>query len=350
MPHRLRMRKWARVAAVAERQHLLITVWQLRLLGVSDTELNNRIVDHGWKRKTHGVIALPGPDTGHRKLAAAVLAYSRPTGAAERVADTLKDNAENSTTFIDALVEVAMTSGQLVTGLSALWLHGIGAKPPTHTIRLTNKGGHVARRGVRLRLGPGSGGTRRIAGLPVVDVEQAFVDAAAGDGELTAAQSHHALARLLATADAKRTTTLDRLDARIQTMGRFVGRPVLLRVIRDLRGELSHSATEAQARQIVAKVLAKYELVLHPRPFGVKVGSSRTVGEADLAILSLCLDIEIDGPHHLLPAQAAADQQRDRRMRRAGWDVERFSTELVDLSPITFAAQVEECVRFRLGL
>ena len=343
------MRKWAKVAAVAERQHLLITAWQLRLLGVTDAELKARINDHGWKRTTHGVIALPGTDTDHRKLAAAVLAYSRPTGAAVRVADKLKDAEENSTTLVDAVVEAAMTSGQLVTGLSALWLHGIGPKPSERTIRLTKKGGHVARRGVRLRLGAASGDPVRIDGLPVVDVEQAFVDAAAGDGEMTDAQLHHRLARLIATADAKRATTLDRLEVRIQAVGRFVGRPALRRAIQDLRGELSHSATEAKARQIVAGVLAKYELALHPRPFAVKAGS-RTVGEADLAIVSLCLDIEIDGPHHLLPAQAAKDHLRDRHMRRVGWEVERFSTELVDLWPVTFAAQVDDCVRFRLGL
>lgn len=343
------MRKWATVAAVAERQHLLITVWQLRLLGVTDAELKKRIDDHGWKRRTHGVIAVPGPETDHRKLASAVLAYSRPTGAAARVAEVLKNGQENGTTLVDALVDVAMASGQVVTGFSALWLHGIAVKPSEHTIRLTKKGGHVARRGVRSRLGPGSGQATRIAGLPVADVEQAFVDAAAGDGELTAVQLHHRLTRLIATADAKRATTLDRLVVRSQSLGRFVGRPALTRAVLDLRGELSHSATEAKARQIVAKVLAKYRLVLHLRPFAVNLGS-RSVGEADLAIVSLCLDIEIDGPHHLMPAQAAKDQLRDRRMRRAGWEVERFSTELVDLSPVTFAAQVEECIRFRLGL
>ena len=54
------MRKWAKVAAVAERQHLLIAAWQLRALGVTDAELKERVDHQGWKRKTHGVIALPG--------------------------------------------------------------------------------------------------------------------------------------------------------------------------------------------------------------------------------------------------------------------------------------------------
>lgn len=373
------MRKWAKVAAVAQRQHLLITVWQLRVLGVTDAELKERLDHHGWRRLTHGVIALPGPDTDRRKLAVAVLAYSRPTGAAQRVADKVssqigaekppeqgttqrgtqgtkpetkkdaKQNAKYDRALVDALVELAIAGGQVVTGASALWLYGISAKPSTHLIRLTKVGGHGARKGVGLRLGPVCGTITRIDGLPVVDVEQAIVDAAPADPDETALHVHHRLTRLIATADAKRATTVDRLESRVRTMGRFVGRPALLRALKDLRGELSHSGTERKARQAVASVLAKYGHVLHPRPYAVKLGT-RTVGEADLAVLSICLDFEIDGPHHLLPQQREKDQLRDRRMRRARWEVERFSTELVDLRPVTFAAQVEECVRFRLGL
>ncbi|HVM20967.1 MAG TPA: hypothetical protein VM307_13495 [Egibacteraceae bacterium] len=36
-------------------------------------------------------------------------------------------------------------------------------------------------------------------------------------------------------------------------------------------------------------------------------------------------------------------------MRRAGWEVERFGTELIDLDPQKFAAEVAECVRARLA-
>lgn len=339
------MHKWAAVAAVAERQHLLVTRWQLRFLGISDAELRERIANHGWNRKGAGVIALPGPETDYRKLAVAVLAYCRPAHAAQRVAKRIAAGESE----VDAIVDEALSCGQVVSGASALWLHGIGRKPATHTIRLTKKAGIAARPGVCLRLGRLTGSVNRSNGLPVVDVEQAFIDAAAGDDGVSAVQLHHELTRLIATADRKRATTLDALTLRVDQAGRFVGRPALRRAIADLKGELSHSATEKKARKIVAAVLAKYDLELHPRPYKVEA-AGKTLGEADLAVLGICLDIEIDGPHHLLPTQIHKDQLRDRFLRRHGWEVERFSTELVDLWPVKFAAQVEECVRFKLGL
>ena len=171
---------------------------------------------------------------------------------------------------------------------------------------------------------------------------------AAGTKGTTALELHHQLTKLIATADAKRKTTLTFLGARLAAAPRFIGAPALRDAIADLKGELSHSDTEKEARAAVTKVAARYGLRLHPRPFAVEL-QGRILGEADLAIVEICLDIEIDGPHHLLPAQVEKDHLRDRRMRRAGWEVERFSTDLIDLSPVTFAARVDECIRFRLG-
>ena len=338
------MRTWAKVAAVARRQHLLITTWQLAFLGVSDHALRDRIAHHGWRRKGWGVVALPGEDTDHARLAALVLAYSKPTGALDRVQAMMATGVAE----VDALVEVAFDAGQAVCGQSALWLHGIAPRRSKHAIRLTAAGGKAARTGATLRRGPATGSLARVHGLPVVDVEQAFMDLAAGEKGGSPAALHHKLTKLIATADGMRKTDLDRLSKRLESAPRFVGVPALRRAIADLRGELSHSATEKKARAMVAVILGKYGLQLEPRPYGVDHGG-RTVGEADLAVLAICLDIEIDGPPHLLPAQQQKDQLRDRLMRRAGWEVERFSTELVDLRPVTFAARVEECVRFRLG-
>lgn len=338
------VRKWEKVGAVATRQHHLITRWQLRCLDVSDAEIAERVAAHGWTRKGNGVIALPAPDTPHRRLAVAVLAYSRPAHAATRV----QERVDAGDTPVDAVVEVALGAGQFVTGESALWLLGVGPKPSTHTMRLVHKTSVAARTGITLRLGPVTGKTTRIEGLPVVDVEQAFVDAAGAGDTMNAVALHHHLTKMIATADRKRLTSLDALGHRLDA-GRFVGKPALRRALRDVRGELSHSGSEKKARVIVARVLAKYGLALEPRPHGIEVGG-RLVGEADLAVVAIALDIEIDGPHHLLPAQVRADQRRDRLVRRAGWEVERFSTELIDLRPVTFAAQVEECIRFRLGI
>jgi very-short-patch-repair endonuclease len=74
----------------------------------------------------------------------------------------------------------------------------------------------------------------------------------------------------------------------------------------------------------------------------------RRVGEADIAVFEITLDIEIDGPHHRMPEQREADQARDRLVRRAGWEVERFPTELVEQQPVVFRARVQEAIKHRL--
>jgi hypothetical protein len=318
------MDSWAVVSAVAIRQHMLIAVWQLKALGISDQAIADRIKHHGWRRLGRGIIALPGLDTPQRRLAAVVLSHARPTGAADRVlTSTVKHedpdedaDADVAEDPIDVLVDEALNAGQAVTGLSALWLHGIASQPAAHHLRLKNAVGVTKRTAVTVRRGPWTGELVWIEGLPVVDIAQAFMDAAARDKDTTALALHHQLTKLIATADAKRKTTLTGLEERLNAAPRFVGAPALRAAIADLKGELSHSGTEKKCRAIVTRVAAKYGLTLHPRPFGVEF-NGRTVGEADLAIVEIRLDIEVDGPHHLLPAQQAKDQLRDRRVDRA---------------------------------
>jgi hypothetical protein len=358
------MDPWAIVVAVAKRQHMLIATWQLRIIGISDRAIADRVRHHGWRRLGPGIFALPAPDDPMRSLAAVVLAHARPAGAAMRVSartaipTAAADPADESTAedepppfaepLPDVLVDVALNAGQAVAGLSALWLHGIGSKPTEHHLRILRPVGTAARSSAQVRIGQWTGNLVWLHGLPVVDVAQAFMDIAAGSKSTSGVALHHQLTKHMATADAKRKITLKTLEERMSSAPRFTGRPALRRAVADLKGELAHSATEAKARREVGRVLATYGLTLHPRPFRVEL-HGRPVGEADLAIVEICLDIEVDGPHHLLPAQREKDQVRDRWMRRAGWEVERFSTELIDLRPVTFAARVEECVRFRLG-
>lgn len=335
--------KWNRATAVAERQHLVLAHWQLILLGISEAAIEDWVRRHGWRRLSQGVIALPGKMTPIRRLTAAVLAYSSPTDAAHRVEGAVARTGD----VVEALVAAAMGSGQLVCGRSALWLYGVSDPPEQQWIRLPGKQGHGARAGVRLRYGTPTGGVQAIQGLPTVDIVQAFKDVAGG-GDRRPLPLHHELTRRIATADALRLTTLDDVHGRLKVDPRFIGAPALRRAVADLRGELSHSRTERVARGLMRNVLGKYGHDLHPRPYPIHY-AGRTVGEADLAVVEICLDIEIDGPHHLLPAQRDRDQVRDRLVRRAGWEVERFSTELIDLHPAKFTAAVDECIRFRLG-
>lgn len=216
-----------------------------------------------------------------------------------------------------------------------------------HWLRFPVKSGARPQANTIVRYGPYTGTASWVHGLPVVDVEQSFMDIAGNADGMSRVELHHDLTGLAAKADALRRTTPARMAERGRSAPRFVGAPMYRGVVDDLLGGLSHSATEKKARKIVAEVLVRYGLVLHPRPYSVE-RNGKKIGEADLAIVEWCLDFEIDGPHHLLPAQRDKDVTRDRLMRRAGWEVERFSTRLIDLTPKVFAAQVDECVRARL--
>jgi hypothetical protein len=197
------------------------------------------------------------------------------------------------------------------------------------------------------RHGPILGDPCWTQGLPHVCIEQALMELAGTRNE-DRLVTYHRLARMIGAADAKRLTTPARVAEFADDAGRFVGRLLLNEVLADLRGELSHSGQESRARHLVTAVLAPYGLKLHPRPLEV-LHHGRRIGEADLAVEAILLDIEVDGPHHREPVQRDKDQIRDRRMRRAGWEVERFPTELVDLTPKVFQARVDEVVRDRLS-
>lgn len=335
------MSKWAVLSDLGVRQHLVVAVWQVAVLGISEHALRGRVGAHRWSRTHPGVVSLPGAGGSLHDVMAALLAYSRPTSAVARVEKLVA----SGTALVDALVSAGLGAGPLVCGQSALALRGVAPEPAQPWIRLPARFGHAPKDGVRIRYGASSGTPVWVDGVPCVDIAQAFIDAApAGDHE-SAAQRHHRLSRWLATADARRVLTAAELEARIESPRSFYGAPGLRRVVADVKGELSHSGTERRARRLVAPVLASFGLRLEPRPFLIEFNGAR-LGEADLAVLRLRYDIEIDGPHHLLPAQRQRDDHRDRLLRRqAGWEVERFSTELIDLRPTVFKARVADTVR-----
>ena len=278
-----------------------------------------------------------------RKLAVAVLMYSSPVQGVAR-AQSLIDEQVGLT---EAVRRAALEAGQQVCGASALWLHGLCEEPDYHWIRVPEHAGHQPREGVKLRYGPGSGETVWLQGLPTADIPQGLFDAA-GSHPGPARRRHRDLVRWISRGDGLRKVTLDGLDERLIAAARFVGKPAVRDAVADLRGSLSHSTTEAKARTLASAVMARHGLQLESRPHPVTV-NGEIIGEADLAELTLCLDIEIDGPHHELSPQREEDQKRDRRLRRIGWTVERFPVALVDESPNTFAAQVDDLVRSLLA-
>lgn len=339
------MGNWDLADEVAARQHYVVATWQLRMLEISNQAIAERVSGQAFGRLHRGVIAFPGPNEPIRRLAAAVLAYSRPAGAGSRVLEL----QQNGVTFTDALVEAAVGSGAVVCGPSALWVYGLEQRAPAPPwIRLPRGCGNATRAGIAVRHGDPSGSVSRINGLPVVDVEQAFMDIPGCRPDLKGQALHHYLSKKISTADARRLTDLNRLEERLDEVGRVVGAVPLRLVLLDLRGQLSHSDAEAKGRLVAREVASSLGLTASSRPHPVD-HLGRRAGEADVAVFEIKLDIEIDGPHHDEPAQQHADIVRDRMMRRAGWEVERFPTALVDLHPTVFRARVREAIEHRLN-
>ena len=336
------MRYWCIAAEAAVQQHLVLAPWQLTALGLSHEAIRKHAHRHGWHVDDLGAWWLPGKDTPLRRIAAAYLAFSKPAEAWTRVS---VEDWNDEQAVADALVRAARDSQVVVCGPTAAWLHGLRDTPPDHVWLLI--GVHAGRRkrpGVRLRYGsvPVSG-TTVAHDLPVLDVEHTIVDSARVP---MASRTHlyYELVRLLRRAESQRTTTRDKVTKIADRPGKFRGKPVLLQVLSDLAGEFTHSRAESDARRLAAQVLAEFGLTLHPEPYQIHHKGVR-VAEADLAVLAIKYDLEVDGPHHQLPEQQEKDRNRDRLVLEAQWFPERFPTALIELSPRTFQAQVRQTVR-----
>ena len=53
------MRAWDVAAAIAAKQHLLITAWQLRSLALSDRAIHARVKQQGWSERAAGCLDSP---------------------------------------------------------------------------------------------------------------------------------------------------------------------------------------------------------------------------------------------------------------------------------------------------
>jgi hypothetical protein len=213
------------------------------MLGISKSAIAERIARHAWGHPHRGVVAYPGPDDPIRRLAAAVLAYSRPPRADLRVAG----QQESGQDFVAALVAAALC-GQAVCGPSALWLYGLERTAPDPPwLRLPRGCGNATRGAVAVRHGDPTGALSYVQALPVVDIEQSLMDIPGCRRDLGSTALHHYLARKVAAADARRMTNVERLSQRVDEADRFFGIRAVRAVLADLRGELSHSRAEEKA-------------------------------------------------------------------------------------------------------
>lgn len=293
------MERWERLFAVAARQHCCVTVAQGERLGIGRSTLWERARREGWQRPYRGVLVVPGgaPDYLQHVAAAAL-----STG-----------------------------SGAAVGGESAAVVWGLATgcpTPVTIVVRdersLRPQPGRALHRSRMLR----GGDVVRFKDLPVTSVEWTLTD-------LGRIWTDTRLAGAFGIADRRRLTNLDAVATLVARRGAFPGRARVQRVIAELRGGIAHSTTERTARRL----LVRAGVALYPRPYPVS-HNQRRVAEIDLAVPELRYGAEIDGPHHLLPAQSRADKARDRLLGRIGWTIDRFTVEDIEQTPTAFVHQV----------
>lgn len=111
-----------------------------------------------------------------------------------------------------------------------------------------------------------------------------------------------------------------------------------------LRLDLPHSGAERFGR----KLLRAADLAPHPRPYPVRERGA-TVAEIDLAYPPILYGVEVDGPHHRLADVAQADRVRDRKLRRLGWTIDRFTVEEIEADPEGFVNEVRRAFKVSAG-
>lgn len=283
------MEQWHRIAELADRQYGVVTRAQALEAGVAPTTLFEHAHRMRWRRPHPGVFTLPGsePSFAQRALAASFAAGApcAVTGAAA----------------LHLLGVMRRPPGTVVLLVPAR--HSLGDHQPCPVIRTTTWDERNL-----VHVGP----------LQVAKASRALAD--------HARHVHPApLGRLVATGCALRRTTLAACRDELERRRRFPGRSAFRAAVMMLTGEMTHSGTERRGRAMLRAV--GIEVASGPYPVE---HDGRVIAEIDIAVPWALYGIEVDGPHHDLPAQAAADKQRDRQLRRLGWTVDRFPVELIE--------------------
>lgn len=307
--HRRRhRRRWARLRARTRARSGLLGVAELRRAGVPLSTARLRAATGEWQRPQRGVYLVGLATTTDADLRR-VLA-----------------------------VQIRAGEPALVTGEAAAWVIGVLPRAPrTVEVLLAAERRIRTPAGARLRRTArfGEAGVRVRQGVRMPHPSWVLTD-------LAATLDDDALSRAVATACRLRLTSLDGVEDRARRRGRFPGCGRLRRVLAGLRGGLDHSHAERRLR------LALSALGLEPDAGkSTIVVDGRPVGETDVGFSPVRVDAQVDGPHHYMADQAAADRGRDRLMARAGWQVVRVGVEEVDADVGAAAAQVAAIVRGR---
>ncbi|WP_370324417.1 endonuclease domain-containing protein [Euzebya sp.] len=203
----------------------------------------------------------------------------------------------------------------MLTGEAALYALGVLPRPPGH-IEVAVPEGKGSRKERDFEV-------RRSSHMPehavvrhrirCVPVDYALCDYSYKNPDGAVA---HAISRALAG----RLTTLAAITATADERGKFPGSARLRRVLADFGGNASHSKRERNLR----RALRQLDVPIHPEPYPIRDRTGRIIAQADIAILEVKLDVEVDGPHHLDPDQQAKDRRRDRAVKPEEWSTVRY--------------------------
>jgi very-short-patch-repair endonuclease len=237
-----------------------------------------------------------------------------------------------------ATAAVALRGRGMVTGAAGLRLHGHDVRTRSHVVDVTVQHGVAV---------PDLDGIafRRSSHLGHVRASKRQLLSVAAEtwclGDLARDVDDTALARIVAAGVGAGRWTLDRIERDALDRGKFPGRARLRRVLRALESDLPFSGTEKAAARALRD--AGIPVVLQ-HPLRTSAGGLHLL---DLAVVHLRLDLEVDGPHHWMPAQAATDRRRDREVRADDWEVERFPVQDLDHDMHGFVRDVQQLVARR---
>lgn len=191
-------------------------------------------------------------------------------------------------------------------------------------------------RACRIALRPEERDTHR--GLPVTSVARTALDVAAAEGEDRAAE---VLDRALLAGHYDHAEMLELLAARAGCRG-------MAPLRRAVAGLEEHGVAFRSRPERLARDLLRGTQLPQPKVnawFPTRGGHGH---ELDLWFPGLLLDMEVDGPQHLLPRQRRNDALRDADLRGFGIEVVRFRDTLVVDEPKTFLLQARTALERRI--
>ncbi len=284
------------IAAIARTQHGLFTRSQARAVGLKDRTLDTRVSNNIYERVLPEVFGLPGADTWHRRVTAAVLSVGEPAAASHMTAAYLWELTDSR----PDLVEVTCRRHFRVRRGTAS-VHESKDLIPTDIVS--------------------------IDGVAVTSAVRTIVD-------LGASASLGTVARCLDKGLRDMTFSLDGIQRFVKRVGRpgrtGVGTIRLLLEERLAWAGLTESALEDAFRSLIDLTGLSMP---HPQ-VEVRDQSGAFVGRFDFAYPDRRVLIELDSERWHMDSEAfQRDREKQNRAHALGWTVYRFTWQQIRHEP-----------------